>query len=402
MPSVVGCRFRGSYKVYYFAPGNTHDLVVNDQVIVETSRGRELAQVVNPSIEIDGSQIVGDLKPVVRRATPADLLEAEKYRRMESEVIEQCKEQITKANLPMKIVDAEYNYDGSCLTFYFTSEQRVDFRDLVRELARVFRTRIELRQVGVRDEAKVIGGVGKCGRPLCCASWLPEFYPVSIRMAKMQDLPLSPMEISGCCGRLLCCLSYENDLYAEVKSRFPKVGKTVQIACGPVKVIKVDALTETATVLLEDGTLKKFTAEQLAGDAPLECPVEDEDDSDEPGDALDGVLATLGDRARQSLESSHVDKPSRTSEAGTNQLAAAERREVRPSSPASQRRTPSPAASKPSPRMEQAAPQRPQASETPAGAAAEKRRRRRGGRHHSRHGIPRQNENPGRDSNTQE
>ena len=233
MPIVCGIRFRGTGKVYYFSPGEIQDLQTDDYVIVETARGVELGQVIMPAVEVDQAEIVAELKPVLRRASPADLLDAEGFRQQEPGAVIKCKELAAKLGLAMKIISAEYNYDGTRLTFFFTAEQRVDFRELVRELAHAFRTRIELRQVGVRDEAKIMGGIGKCGRPLCCASWLTEFCPVSIRMAKQQDLPLSPMEISGLCGRLLCCLEYENGYYQEVKGRFPKVGKNIETPLGP-------------------------------------------------------------------------------------------------------------------------------------------------------------------------
>lgn len=270
MPIVCGIKFRGAGKVYYFLPGEVQDLRVNDQVIVETARGVEMGRVVMAPREVDQSEIVGELKPILRRATPADLLDAQNFRQQEPEAAKKCRELAAKFNLPMKIVGAEYNYDGTRLTFFFTAEQRVDFRELVRELAHIFRTRIELRQIGVRDEAKILGGIGKCGRQLCCATWLAEFCPVSIRMAKHQDLPLSPMEISGLCGRLLCCLDYENDYYQEVKGRFPKVGKAIETALGPGKVVKVSVLKETVSILLEDGSTVELTADQLVGGSPIQ------------------------------------------------------------------------------------------------------------------------------------
>ncbi|MCD6521114.1 MAG: stage 0 sporulation family protein [Anaerolineae bacterium] len=263
MPIVCGIKFRRGGKVYYFSPGDIPDLQVGDHVIVETAKGKELGQVVIAPKEVDESELVGELKPILHRATQLELLEAERYKHQEPEAMAKCKEQVAKFQLPMKIVGAEYSYDGSRLTFFFTAEQRVDFRELVRELAKIFRTRIELRQIGVRDEAKLLGGLGKCGRPLCCATWLTEFNPVSIRMAKQQDLPLSPMEISGLCGRLLCCLVYENDFYQEVKSKFPKVGKMVNTPYGPGKVIKVSVFKETVSILLEDGSTLELTAEEL-------------------------------------------------------------------------------------------------------------------------------------------
>ncbi|MCE5259294.1 MAG: stage 0 sporulation family protein [Chloroflexi bacterium] len=403
MPIVVSCKFRSSYRVYYFSPGDTQELCAGEQVIVETARGRELAQVVNPRLEIGDNEIVSELKPVIRRANPADLLDAQTYQRKEKEAVERCKEQVAKANLPMKIVGSEYNFDGSNLTIYFTSEQRVDFRDLVRDLARIFRTRIELRQVGVRDEAKEIGGVGRCGRPLCCATWLPEFYPVSIRMAKLQDLPLSPMEISGCCGRLLCCLSYENEQYAEVKSHFPKVGKIIQLSCGPARITRVDALREVATVLLEDGTIRLLTAEQITGESPLECEA-DEEPLDEQHDSLDGVLATLGEKARESLGSVGGYSEETAPSSGTTAVEAAPYREARGNNSSRPDRRSQQSVETQNQYHQQAAEsqikhrqEQPQTrDEAVAGSqtneTARKKRRHRGGRHHARRDKPMQAE----------
>jgi cell fate regulator YaaT (PSP1 superfamily) len=282
MPIVCGVKFKGSCKAYYFSPGDVEDLKANDYVVVETSRGKEMGLVTMGLREIDEKKVVGQLKPILRRATPLDLLDAQGFQRQEEEALATCREHVERSGLPMKVVSAEYSFDGSRLTFYFASEDRVDFRDLVRELAHIFKTRIELRQIGVRDEAKILGGLGRCGRMLCCATWLNEFYPVSIRMAKAQDLPLSPEEISGQCGRLLCCLGYENDYYQEVRGRFPKVGKLLQTPLGMGKVIKVSVLRETVTVLFEDGSTADFTADQASGAAPMEPPkddtIEDEDD----------------------------------------------------------------------------------------------------------------------------
>ncbi|NLG27579.1 MAG: hypothetical protein GX557_06685 [Chloroflexi bacterium] len=269
MPIVVGVKFRGSSKLYYFSPDQTEDLAVNDHVIVDTARGLEMGQVAMAPQDVSEDKIVGQLKPVVRKATAADLVNTQRYQAKEADALAKCREQVARSNLPMKVVQAEFSYDGSHLTFHFTSEQRVDFRDLVRELAHQFRTRIELRQIGVRDEARIVGGIGKCGRPLCCATWLSDFAPVSIRMAKQQDLPLSPMEISGLCGRLLCCLAYETDYYQAVKGQFPKVGKTIDTPVGPARVIKIRVFKETADVLLENGTILELNADQVAGREPI-------------------------------------------------------------------------------------------------------------------------------------
>ncbi|NLT73839.1 MAG: stage 0 sporulation family protein [Chloroflexi bacterium] len=268
MPLVCGVRFRGTGKVYHFSPG---DLSIDneDWVIVSTARGDELGRVSLPPHEVADTDVVGELKPVLRKASESDISRAEEYYARETEVVAACQEQISRSGLEMKVVSAEYAYDGSRLTFFFTAENRVDFRALVRDLARTFKTRIDLRQIGVRDEAKLVGGLGPCGRPLCCATWLTQFSPVSIRMAKQQNLPLSPMEISGLCGRLLCCLTYENDYYQQVRGLFPKVGRTVDTPYGPAKVLKVSVLRETVTLLLEDGSTTDMTADQLSGAEPL-------------------------------------------------------------------------------------------------------------------------------------
>jgi cell fate regulator YaaT (PSP1 superfamily) len=252
---------------------------------------------------------VGQLKPILRRAESADLLSAERFRRKEAEVVERCKEEVARFDLSMKIIGAEHNYDGTRLTIFFAAEQRVDFRELVRELAHIFRTRIELRQIGVRDQAKLIGGLGKCGRALCCATWLTEFCPVSIRMAKQQGLPLSPMEISGLCGRLLCCLGYENEYYREIKSHFPKVGKMIDTPYGHCKVVKVNVLSETVTILLEDGSTVELTAEQLSQGPASVAKSEPHGLTEAQRQALDAAVGTL---------TSEPNEPSETNSQGAS------------------------------------------------------------------------------------
>ena len=272
MPLVCGVKFRGTGKVYFFAPGPLEEIEIGESVIVETARGKEIGEIRQGIHEIDESEIVGTLKEVVRKATSHDLLITERYRLREAEALERCDQEIIKSSLDMKVVDAEYSFDGSRLTFFFTSDHRVDFRQLVRDLARVFRTRIELRQIGVRDQAKMIGGIGKCGRELCCSTWMHEFCPVSIRMAKTQNLPLTPLEISGLCGRLLCCLNYENEVYREVRSRFPKVGKYIETSIGPARVIGLNIVKELAEIELEDGTRLRVTEAQLNGEEDIQIP----------------------------------------------------------------------------------------------------------------------------------
>jgi cell fate regulator YaaT (PSP1 superfamily) len=208
-------------------------------------------------------EIPGRLKGILRLATAIDLTGMERYRQLEAQALDRCREKVTEFGLPMKVIRAEYSFDGAYLTFFFTADKRVDFRALVKDLARTFKARIELRQVGVRDEVKLLGGYGLCGRPHCCSAWMSEFRPISIRMAKQQDLPLSPMEISGVCGRLLCCLAYENDFYCEVKERLPRQGGQVRTAKGTGHVVSLNVLEESVDVRLEDDTVHTFPLQDL-------------------------------------------------------------------------------------------------------------------------------------------
>jgi cell fate regulator YaaT (PSP1 superfamily) len=249
--------------VYYFSPGDLEGLETGDYVIVQTVRGQEAGQVAFPPREVPQDQIPGTLKGILRRATALDLTQMERYHQREKQVLYRCREEVAEHKLMMKVIRAEYNFDGSYLTFYFTAEKRVDFRALVKELARIFKARIELRQVGVRDEVKLLGGYGLCGRPHCCATWLPEFRPISIRMAKQQNLPLSPMEISGVCGRLLCCLAYENDYYADVKKRLPRQGSRIQTPQGEGQVISQNILQESVNVRLQDDVVLTLTVQEI-------------------------------------------------------------------------------------------------------------------------------------------
>jgi cell fate regulator YaaT (PSP1 superfamily) len=251
MAIIVGVRFRTAAKVYSFAPGEFEDLAAGEYVIVETARGQELGGVVFPPKEVPDEEIITPLKKVVRRATAWDLVQREIFQEREDTALARCAEKVAEMELPMKLVKAEYNFDGSRLVFHFTAEKRVDFRDLVRTLARMFKTRIEMRQIGVRDEAKLLNGIGRCGKQICCSIWLNEFHPVSIKMAKNQSLPLTPSEISGLCGRLLCCLAYENEYYSQAKKALPKIGEFVHTSQGGGKVSDLDILKETIFVELE-------------------------------------------------------------------------------------------------------------------------------------------------------
>lgn len=262
MPTVVGVRFKDSGKTYHFDPREVR-LAVGDWAIVETVRGPELGRIAAPPAEIPVDELLGELKPVLRRATQNDLDHLAHLQQYLDDALVICAERVAEHKLPMQLVKAEYNFDGSRLTFFFTSEKRVDFRALVRDLARTFHTRIELRQVGPRDEAKLLGGIGPCGRPLCCSTFLPDFARVSIKMAKDQDLPLNPVKISGVCGRLLCCLSYEHEQYLDIKGELPPRGAWVQTAEGPGEVIAVNVVRETVTVELATGNTIDCAAAQI-------------------------------------------------------------------------------------------------------------------------------------------
>jgi cell fate regulator YaaT (PSP1 superfamily) len=263
MPIVVGVQFKTVTKVYHFDPDGQLDLGAQDFVLVDTARGPEVAQIVQAPHLIGADEVVGEMKKVLRRASAWDLVQRDQWLHKEQEALAVCKVKAKEHKLNIKLVRCEYSFDGGRLLIYFASEDRVDFRALVRDLARVFRTRIEMRQIGVRDEAKLLDGVGKCGRQLCCTSWLREFTPVSIRMAKSQQLPLNPDEISGVCGRLLCCLSYEDDLYREQNKKMPKLGAEVVTPHGPGRVRHIHPLKESVTVMLENHALVEVLVAEL-------------------------------------------------------------------------------------------------------------------------------------------
>ncbi len=248
--TIIGVRFRDAGKTYYFDTAG-HEFRRGDFAIVETSRGLECGEVVLPNQEMDEKEIVKPLKTVVRPATQDDICRMKENEEKEKQAIALCNERIAAHKLDMKLTGAEYAFDGSKLLFYFTAEGRVDFRNLVKDLAGVFHTRIELRQIGVRDEAKMLGGLGICGQPLCCARFLSDFQPVSIKMAKEQGLSLNPTKISGSCGRLMCCLKYEQDVYSELLKITPKSGALVNTPEGRGNVVEVNLLAGTLKVRLE-------------------------------------------------------------------------------------------------------------------------------------------------------
>lgn len=263
MHRVVGVRFKKAGKIYYFSPGEIN-IEVDDYVIVETARGVEFGKVVIGIKEVHESDVVLPLKNVLRLATDKDKLIVEENRAEAQKAFEVCVEKITEHELDMKLVDVEYTFDRNKVLFYFTADGRIDFRDLVKDLASIFRTRIELRQIGVRDEAKMLGGIGPCGRMLCCSTFLGDFEPVSIKMAKDQNLSLNPTKISGLCGRLMCCLKYENDMYEEAKKELPDINQEMVTSYGKGKVIGLNMLEKIIQVeLYESNRIVEFTLDEL-------------------------------------------------------------------------------------------------------------------------------------------
>lgn len=250
MAVVVGVRFKEVGKVYYFDP-NGIECKKGDTVVVETSRGVECGEIALENKTVEEDQIVSPLKPVIRLTTEEDLKIARENKEKEKEAFKICEQKIAKHNIDMKLIDVEYTFDGGKILFYFTADGRVDFRELVKDLASVFRTRIELRQIGVRDESKMIGGLGICGRPFCCNTFLGEFQPVSIKMAKEQGLSLNPVKISGTCGRLMCCLKYEQNAYDHLLKITPKNGAIVETADGTGLVVDSNILTGTLKIRLD-------------------------------------------------------------------------------------------------------------------------------------------------------
>lgn len=280
MASVIGVRFRNAGKLYYFDPGELWP-TAGDAVIVETARGLEYGEVVTGVKEVNDEQITPPLKKVIRVATAEDAQHQKENESKEKDALAICQKKISEHKLQMKLVGCEYTFDNSKILFYFTSDKRVDFRVLVKDLASVFRTRIELRQIGVRDEAKMIGGLGLCGRPVCCAAFLGDFQPVSIKMAKEQSLSLNPTKISGVCGRLMCCLKYEEDNYEATRKRMPKVGKEVITPDGNGIVVDLNILKETVRVRIPkgDGTEQKdYPLEEVQRVQPAPKPPRPERD----------------------------------------------------------------------------------------------------------------------------
>lgn len=249
MVTVVGVRFKPAGKIYYFDPGEL-TLELGDYVIVETARGLEYGEIASAPEEVSKKSVVQPLKKVIRTADAQDRQKHEENLQKKQDALEICQKKIDARGLEMKLIDVEYTFDNTKIIFYFTADGRVDFRELVKDLASVFKMRIELRQIGVRDEAKMLGGIGTCGRGLCCHTWLQEFEPVSIKMAKTQGLSLNPAKISGICGRLMCCLKYENEAYCALKAGMPDTGDRVKTPDGPGIVVDTNVLREQVRVRL--------------------------------------------------------------------------------------------------------------------------------------------------------
>ena len=252
MYNVVQVRLREAGKISHFSTGGLK-FRVGDYVIVEQDRGLEYGEVVTEEESVSDGEVEKPLRKIIRKTNPWDHRQIEKNRKKSRELMQICTRKISECRLPMKLVEAEYSFDRSKIIFYFTSEGRVDFRNLVKDLANAFKARIELKQIGVRDEAKLMGGYGPCGKELCCAKFLKDFEPVTIRMAKDQNLPLNPTKISGVCGRFMCCLSYENSTYKELKKGLPKVGQEIKLDKYKAKVIAVSPLKRSVTVETSDG-----------------------------------------------------------------------------------------------------------------------------------------------------
>ena len=271
MINIVGVRFKNAGKIYYFDPVD-FEIEEDMDVVVETARGLEYGTIVVGKKEIDEESLVSPLKPIIRIATEEDTKIYKENKEKAKETFELCLEKIKEHNLTMYLIDCEYTFDRNKLIFYFTAEGRIDFRELVKDLAAIFKTRIELRQIGVRDEAKSIGGLGPCGRSLCCSSWLGDFQPVSIKMAKDQSLSLNPTKISGICGRLFCCLKYEHDVYVEAIEKVPPVGAIVKVDSNKGKVIETNPLLEQVKVEFNDKTIRICMKDEIKVlQAPKKC-----------------------------------------------------------------------------------------------------------------------------------
>lgn len=390
MKTVIGVRFKDGGKMYYFDPG---ELAVKegDGVIVETARGTEFGDVVAAPQEVEDDKIIAPLKSVVRVATAHDREQRDKNRARESEAYAICMEKIQAHKLEMKLVDVEYTFNGSKVVFYFTADGRVDFRELVKDLASVFKTRIELRQIGVRDEAKMLGGLGSCGRPVCCKAFLSDFTPVSIKMAKEQNLSLSPTKISGICGRLMCCLKYEQDAYESMRKQMPRPGREVFTPDGSGTVLENNVITERTRVkvALSDGTfdVREYPFRELsARSAPAHPRQPGEEAAAELAEGTEPMPAEASAAEGEAL-ATEAKKPQRKPQ--KRRLPVKERREPgEPEGTEAAGAAPDPEAGETQPRP---------------GGAPSRRRGSRGGRRRSKGSRPADgNHTPAQPENTQE
>ena len=325
MTEVISVKFKNRGKSYYFAP-NGKEIKAGEQVIVETSKGLEIADCSQGNHQVEDTAVVQPLRPVIRIATSDDLRVAEINKQREKEAFEICQQKIAEHGLDMKLVDVECNFEGNKTMFFFTSDGRVDFRELVKDLAGIFRNRIELRQIGVRDEAKMIGGLGICGRPFCCSKFLDEFQPVSTKMAKVQSMSLNPSKISGSCGRLMCCLRYEQEAYEELVKNVPKQGAFVETPAGYGNVTQVNLLRQLVKVKLDgegDDTVKTYRAVEVAtvpggrpkdGETPPSVlkyiPPEPEEEDEEIEDewAIPEMLVNVDEKPEEAKTEEHQKK----------------------------------------------------------------------------------------------
>ena len=327
MIKVIGVRFRNAGKIYYFSPGKL-EIKSGDHVIVETARGVEYGHVVLGNREVEDNKVVQPLKSVIRMANKDDETREMNNRRKEKDAFKICQEKIRKHNLEMKLIDVEYTFDNNKILFYFTADGRIDFRELVKDLASVFKTRIELRQVGVRDETKIVGGIGICGRALCCHSYLSEFIPVSIKMAKEQNLSLNPTKISGVCGRLMCCLKYEEEDYETTRKRMPRIGKEVITPDGNGTVTDLNIVKETVKVRIAKGD--SFEINEYELEKIRKPGAADETGTEIAADSEDGMTETdeMTDEAHFFDENEEEKNPDSKASAETETPSAKETEEA--------------------------------------------------------------------------
>lgn len=406
MTEVISVRFKNRGKTYYFSP-NGKTVKSGQAVIVETSKGLEMADCCRGNHEVEDDTVVQPLRPVVRIATRDDMRVAQINKQREKEAFDICQQKIKEHGLDMKLVDVECNFEGNKTMFFFTSDGRVDFRELVKDLAGIFRNRIELRQIGVRDEAKMLGGIGICGRPFCCSQFIDEFMPVSTKMAKVQSMSLNPGKISGSCGRLMCCLRYEQEAYEELTKNVPKQGAFVETPAGYGNVTQVNLLRQMVKVKLDgdgDDTVKTFRAVEVAavpggrpkdGETPPSVlkfiPEPEEDDEPEEDEwRLPELIAESGEEAQQSAENQKKRSRSRRSRRGGKKHTEAkihdeqpaqesapaegEKKSVRPHSKNRRGGGKKPAAEKPAAEQQ---PTRPQQNHKPAEGEKKRPNRRR-------------------------